>query len=87
MAAHDARAASFRPRKINGVAPHFAIGHFQPYVSVLTGGVHLMTRFAAPPPLRLIDMQVMEILVAVSEVCKGRGDLVMSDILLVTLKT
>ena len=45
-----------------------------------------MTRFAAPPPLRFIDVQMMEILVAVSEVCQRRCDLVMSDILLVTLK-
>ena len=46
-----------------------------------------MTCFAAPSSPRLIDMKVVEILVAVSEIRQGRGDLIVSDILLMAFKT
>ena len=45
-----------------------------------------MTRLAAPPSLLLIDMQVMEVQIAVPEICEGCGDFVLSDALLVTFK-
>ena len=87
MASYDTCAAGFCTGEGDGVTPHFAVGHFQSDMPGLTGGMHLVTGFTTPSPLRLIDMQVMKVLIAISEICQCCGDFVVSDVLLMTLKT
>ncbi len=68
------------------IAPHFAIRNLCPDMPGLVRSMHFVTGFAASSFPSLMDMQIMEILVAIPEICQRGCELIKGYIIVMAFK-
>lgn len=86
MTSYDALASDLRLRVVDRVAPHFAIGHLRADVPGLIRGMNGMTRLATPALPLPVNVQIMQVAVAVAEVGQRRRKFIERDILVVAFE-
>ena len=86
MASYDTCSAVCRFRILDGIAPHLAVWNFRSYMPGLIGGMYFVTGFTASTFPGLMDMQIMKVLVTISEIRQSGGEFIKSDIFIMALK-
>lgn len=86
VATNDAGATGLGLGEIDRNVPVTESGHLRPDEPIHAGGMRVVAYLAGPPLLRPVHMHVMQVAVAIPEVCQRIGPRILGDIAVMALK-